>query len=280
MRGIDVSRTDRTMRALIGILAIAALAAAAPASAQSSDKAPPDGQAGYFPDQGRGQPGGGDAAVPAFEMPPNPVRFGFNVTLGTHVPVSGDLAVVDGRQEFRGTGDIGGGVFVALHGLVQLDLNVRGGAGGLSPSLYEERYRYTELAPKHLWLGGHLRVMPFSLGPIQPFASVAIGADRVFAAARAGTGVYVCEDNGWTIRCEEEDVRVFAAGYWGGSFGAGAGLRIGTRRSPIAFTAESLWMRNHYGVRTSTDVPNDRLGPTAPSTNNLAVLLNLHLHFN
>jgi hypothetical protein len=92
-----------------------------------------------------------------------------------------------------------------------------------------------------------------------------------------GTGIYECTDNGYTIRCEEDEERTFAAGYWGASAGLGAGVRFARQEWPIAVTAEAMWMRNQYSVRTTTGLPNDRLQETSPSTRNLGLMLVLHV---
>jgi hypothetical protein len=239
-----------------------------------------DDDAGYLPD--RPHPQSQAAGQPSFDMqaPTPPLRFGVNLGLGSHIPITGDVDLIDGRREFTGTFDFGGALFFALHNMLQLDIVARGGFGGVSADLYEERYRYSELQARHLWLGGHARFFPIDFGGLQPFASVQIGTDRVFAARMEGTGAYECTDNGWTIRCEEEEERTFAAGYWGGSLGLGAGLRFAGAGSPLAFTAEGMWMRNHYGVRTETNASNQRLADASPTTWNLGLLFQVHLHLN
>lgn len=235
---------------------------------------------GYLPD--RPHPQSQAAGQPQFGVPapPPPLRVGLNLGLGTHIPVAGDTAMIDGRREFTGTFDFGGALFFAFHNMFQLDIAARGGFGGLSADLYEERYRYSDLQTRHLWVGGHARFFPIDIGGIQPFASLQLGADRVFAARMEGTGVYECEDNGWTVRCEEEEERTFAAGYWGNSIGLGGGLRVAQPGGPLAFTAEGMWMRNNYGVRTESDVGNTRLMDTAPTTWNFGLLFLVHLHLN
>ena len=194
--------------------------------------------------------------------------------------MAGDDTLQNGRREFTGTFDLGGSVFVLFHNMLQLDIAARGGFGGLSAELYEERYRYSQLSTRHLFVGGHARFFPFDLGGLQPFVGFHFGADRVFASRSEGTGVYECTDNGWTIRCEEEQARTFAAGYWGNSIGLGGGLRIGRPGAPISFTAEGTWMRNHYAVRTQSHVPNERLNEIGPTTRNLGLLFLVHFHFN
>jgi len=235
---------------------------------------------GYLPD--RPHPQSQAAGQPQFGMPapPPPLRVGVNIGLGTHIPVAGDIELIDGRREFTGTFDFGGALFFAFQNVFQLDIMARGGFGGVSADLYEERYRYSDLQTRHLWVGGHARFFPVDFGGMQPFASVMLGADRVFAARMEGTGVYECEDNGWSVRCEEEEERTFAAGYWGNSIGLGGGLRFAQPGGPLAFTAEGLWIRNHYGVRTESDFANTRLDSTAPTTWNLGLLFMVHLHLN
>lgn len=278
--------------ALIAALALPALVYAAPPvdapperieTGEEWTKPPPND--GYFPNEyeeptdgylpDSPPPGHG----PEFSLAP-PQRFlrvGINLGLGSHIPIAGDTHDLSGRQEFTATADFGGGIFFLMGNVVQLDLNARGGFGGVSSSFYEERYGYTHLQPRHVWVGGHLRVFPVDIFGVQPFVSAQLGADRVFAARMDGTGIYECTDDGYSIRCEEEEERTFAAGYWGASAGLGAGIRFARQEWPIAVSAEAMWMRNQYSVRTTTGLPNDRLAETSPSTRNLGLMLMLHV---
>ncbi len=281
-----------TQSAFLAALLLPALVYAAPPADSPPERTEPTGEwtkppadDGYFPNEYEepvdgylpdgANPHGGPEVTLA--PPPRFLRVGFNLGLGTHIPVAGDTHNLDGRREFTGTADLGGSLFFLMGNIVQLDLNIRGGFGGVSAEFYEDRYNYTHLQPRHLWVGGHLRVFPIDILGMQPFVSAQLGADRVFAARMDGTGIYECVDDGYTIRCDEEEERTFAAGYWGASAGLGAGMRFSGQDWPIAVTAEAMWMRNQYSVRTTSGLPNDRLEETSPSTRNLGLMLVLHV---
>ena len=263
------------MRSISILAAIFLLGLASTADAADFKKPPQDG---YYPDQPRHAPQMGDGNV-LMDTPRAPLRGGLNLGFASQVPVAGDYRLRDGRREFTPTLDFGGSLFLLLWDMIQVDLGARGGFGGVSSDLYEERYRYSQLHARHLYVGSHLRVFPIDLWGLQPFVSAQIGADRVFAARYDGTGVFECIDDGWSVRCDEDEERTFAAGYWGGTVGLGAGLRVHQRHWPVAVTLEAMWSRNQYGVRTQTGVPNDRLGETSAVTRNLGLMLLLHVPF-
>ena len=269
----------RSISILAGITALVIGGFATTVQAAPFDDKKPPQQDGYIPDEPRDAPPVGQGGF-GMAPPPAPLRLGLNLGFGSHVPVAGDYALNDGTREFTPTLDFGGSMFFLLFNMIQLDIGARGGFGGLNSGLYEERYRYSELQARHLFVGAHARFFPIDIFGMQPFVSAQLGADRVFASRMDGTGVYECVDNGWTVRCEEEEERTFAAGYWGSSVGLGAGLRFFRQDWPVAVTAEAMWMRNRYGVRTQSGLPNDRLEETAAVMRDLGILVMLHVPFN
>jgi hypothetical protein len=196
-----------------------------------------------------------------------PMQVGLMMTIGSHIPIAGNTHLIDGRREFTPTLDFGGSLFFNIQRLMQVDLVARGGFGGVSAELYEDRYRIPGLESRHIWLGSTFRVFPFDAWGIQPYVSASIGGDRVLAVRREPNGSYECTTDGWVTECDPELERVFAAGYWGASLGYGGGIRIEPgRNGRLSFFLDVQHLFNRYGRRTSSQTGPDRLGTSAPRT--------------
>jgi hypothetical protein len=234
-------------------------------SAPTAD-APTTELAQYFPDdKQRAADPAGYADLPQYGgywVPP--VRFGIAMHLGGSVPRN-ELRGIN-ADEFRGTFDIGGGLHFNIMRLVSFDLAVRGGFGGLNTSLYERRYRIPELNARHFHAGAHVRVHPFALGPLQPFISGAAGVNRVMAVRYEETGALICDDYGTWGRCEPETQRTFAAGYWGSTWGLGAGVLFDPGPDvPITLSFEVMRNYTTYGRYTVTGQRSIDLGNLSPN---------------
>lgn len=197
----------------------------------------------------------------------HPVQVGVMFTIGSHIPIAGNTHLIDGRREFTPTFDFGGSLFFNIQRLMQIDLVTRGGFGGVSTELYEDRYRIPGLESRHIWLGSTFRVFPLDAWGIQPYVSATLGGDRVLAVRREPNGSYECTTDGWVTQCDPELERVFAAGYWGMSLGYGGGIRVEPgRNGRFSFFIDVQHLFNRYGRRTSSQTGPDRLGSSAPRT--------------
>ena len=220
--------------------------------------------AGYFTNLGpRRQPR--HPVSPSAIYTPSPVLAGFMFTLGSHIPFAGDVEISSGRREFTPTFDLGGSFFLNFQRIAQVDFVARGGFGGVSSELYEDRYQLAGLESRHIWLGVTGRFFPVDLFGVQPYVSVSVGGDRVMAVRREPNGEYTCTDSGYTIDCEPDTERVFAAGYWGSSIGYGGGLRIEPNHNGhFAIFVDVQHVFNRYGRRTNSAGTRERLGEFAP----------------